>query len=65
MTVTLSAVAVPGLADGEGAGVALAELVWVIEVGGVETASCAGTMFVSKNSVANPIENFFMKVGCR
>jgi cobalamin biosynthesis protein CobD/CbiB len=51
VTVTLSAVAVPGLAEGEGAEAVVA----VVEAGGVEAASCAVAMFVSRNSAPNQI----------
>ena len=51
VTVTLSAVAVPGLAEGDGAEVAVV----VVEAAGVETASCAVTILVIKRIAPNAI----------
>src|ERR1700687_1168741 len=59
VTVTGLACAVAGLAEGEGAGVE-AEVLVVVEAAGVETASCAVAMFVSRNSAPNAIGKFFV-----
>jgi len=60
VTVTCSACAVFGLAEGEGAGVA-AEVVVVVEAADVETVSCAVAMLVTRNSAPNIIGDFFIK----
>src|SRR5437762_13644632 len=64
VTVTCSAWAVFGPAEGEGAGVE-AEVVFVVEAAGVETASCAVMILVIKRIAPNAIGNVFMKVVCR
>ena len=56
--------AVPGLAEGDGAGVA-AEVTVVVEAAGVEAASCAVMILVIKRIAPNAIGNFFIKIGCR
>lgn len=70
VTVTLSAVAVPELAEGEGGGEGVeaddVDLVVVeVEAAGVETASCAMTILVINRIAPNEVANFFMKVVCR
>ena len=63
VTVTLSAVAVAELAEGEGVGVDV-ELVCVLGVvAGVEMASCAVAMAVSKNIAIKEVKNLLIK-GC-
>lgn len=65
MTVTCSAWAAFGLADGEAAGVEAAvavELAVVFEAAGEETASCTVAMFAVRNSAPNKIGNFFMEL---
>jgi hypothetical protein len=61
VTTTFSAVAVPGLAAGKGAGVE-PDLVAVGETAGVETASCAATILVIKRTAPNTIGNLFMEI---
>src|SRR5260370_41941186 len=66
VTVTLSAVAVPGLAEGDGPGVETEVAVAaVVEAAGVETASCAVTILVIKRIAPNAIGNFLIEVACR
>jgi hypothetical protein len=72
VTWTLAAVAVPGVGEGEAAGVGVVfetevvvELAAVVEAAGVETASCAVATFVIRNSAPNIIGIFFIKVVCR
>jgi hypothetical protein len=60
VTWTLCAVAVSGLAEGEGAGVDV-DLAVVVEAGGVETASCAVMILVIKRIAPSVIRNFFIK----
>jgi len=60
VTTTFSAVAAPGLAEGEAAGME-AEVLGIVEAAGVETASCASAMSVSKNSATTAIGNVFIK----
>ena len=64
VTLTLSAVAVPGVAEGESAGVVVAAAV-VVEAAGVETASCAVAVFAIRNTAPNIIGSFFIKIFCR
>src|SRR5437660_709018 len=64
VTLTCSAWAIFGLAEGEGAGVET-EVLAVVEAAGVETASCAVMILVIKRIAPNAIRNFFMKVICR
>ena len=66
VTVTLSAVAVPGLAEGDEVEVeAEGAVVVVVEAAGVETASCAVMILVIKRIAPNAIGKFFIKIGCR
>jgi hypothetical protein len=59
-------VAVPGLAEADGAGVeAEAPVVVVVEAAGVEAASCAVMILVIKRIAPNAIGNFFIEIGCR
>src|SRR5438105_15538499 len=64
VTLTLCAVAVSGLAEGDAAGVDV-DVVVVVEAAGVETASCAVMILVIKRIAPNAIGKFFMKVICR
>ncbi len=54
VTVTCSAWAVLGLAEGEGAGVE-ADVAVVVEAAGVETASCPVAILVSRNNATAAI----------
>src|ERR1700692_1143166 len=63
VTWTLCAVAVSGLAEGDGAGVDV-DFAVVVEAAGVETASCAIAMFVIMNTAPAKIGNFFIKCFC-
>ena len=59
VTLTLCAVAVSGLAEGDGAGVDV-DLAVVVEAAGVETASWAVAMFVIMNTAPAKIGNVFI-----
>ena len=67
MTTTSSAVAVPGVAEADGTGVADADVAGLAVVEGLELAevvmaSCAVAMFATQNNVADVIKSFFMKI---
>ena len=63
MTVTLSAVAVAGVGETEGAGVGSeAELEDLIEAVGLETSSCAVAILVIRNNATKTVGNLFVKV---
>jgi hypothetical protein len=61
VTVTCSAWEVFGAAEGEGAGAEAEAVGVVVEVAGVDTASCAVAMFAIRNIAPNKIKDFFMK----